>query len=316
MLNMNKQEVNLDLIIIGSGPAGLTASIYATRAKLNSIVLENEIVGGQITGTYSIENYPGFITVGGEELAERMRDHALKLGGKIEEFDPILSVSFSNEEKIIETENKIYKPKAVIIAGGSQPRKLPVPEESKFHGNGIHYCELCDAAIYENKDVIAVGGGNSALEGITFLSKYAKSITVVHQFDYFQGNKTNQDEVLNNPKVKVIWESEVRHASGDSKLEGVSIENIKTKEVSEIKADGIFVFIGRVPATDLYIDSITLNKWGYITTDENMRTNIKGVFAAGDIRDKMFRQITTATADGTIAALMAERFITKKEDSI
>ncbi|WP_415876311.1 thioredoxin-disulfide reductase [Clostridium sp.] len=311
---MSKQIEELDLVIIGSGPAGLTASIYATRAKLNSIVLENEVIGGQIIGTYTIENFPGFTTIGGAELAEKMRDHAVKLGGKIEEFDPIISVKLSDDEKVIETENKIYKPKAVIIATGSEPRKLPIPEEEKFHGNGIHYCELCDAAMYEGKDVVAVGGGNSALEGIIFLAKYAKSITVVHQFDYFQGNKTNQDAVLNNPKVKIIWNSEVRHAIGENKLESVSIENIQTKEMSEIKTDGVFVFIGRIPATDLFKDAISLNEWGYILTDEKMRTNIKGVYAAGDVRDKMFRQITTATADGTIAALMAERFITKKED--
>lgn len=314
MLNMSKQVEVLDLVIIGSGPAGLTASIYATRSKLNSIVLENEVVGGQIVGTYTIENYPGFITIGGAELAERMHNHAAELGGRIDEFDPIVSVKLSDEEKTIETQNKIYKPKAVIIAAGSQARKLPIPEEAKFHGKGIHYCELCDAAMYEGKDIIAVGGGNSALEGIVFLAKYAKSITVIHQFDNFQGNQTNQDEVLNNPKVKVIWDSEIRHAIGEDKLESVSIENIKTKEVSQIKTDGIFVFIGRIPATDLFKDSIVLNQWGYISTDENMRTNIKGVYAAGDIRDKMFRQITTATADGTIATLMAERFITKKED--
>ncbi|KYH28238.1 Thioredoxin reductase [Clostridium thermopalmarium DSM 5974] len=314
MLNMSKQTEELDLVIIGSGPAGLTASIYATRAKLNSIVLENEVIGGQIIGTYTIENYPGFTTIGGAELAEKMHNHAINLGGKIDEFDPIVSVKLSDDEKIIETENKIYKPKTVIIATGSRARRLPIPEEGKFHGNGIHYCELCDAAMYEEKDVVAVGGGNSALEGIIFLAKYAKSITVVHQFDHFQGNKSNQDTVLNNPKVKIIWNSEVRHAIGENKLEAISIENTQTKEISEIKTDGVFVFIGRTPATDLFKNTIALNEWGYILTDENMRTNIKGVYAAGDVRDKMFRQITTAIADGTIAALMAERFITKKED--
>ena len=314
MLIMNKAVENLDLVIIGSGPAGLTAAIYATRAKLNSIVLENEVVGGQITGTYTIENYPGFTSIGGAELAERMQNHALELGARIDEFDPIISVKLSDDEKIIETENKIYRPNAVIIASGSQSRRLPVPEEKNFYGKGIHYCELCDAALYEGKDLIAVGGGNSALEGALFLTKYAKSLTVVHQFDNFQGNKTNQELLLNNEKVKVIWDSEIRHVVGTDKIEAVTIENIKTKEISELKADGIFVFIGRIPATDLFKDSIKLNEWGYIKTDETMRTNIKGVYAAGDIRDKMFRQITTATADGTIAALMAERFITKKEE--
>lgn len=314
MLSMEKKIESIDLVIIGSGPAGLTAAIYATRAKLNSIVLENEIVGGQIIGTYTIENYPGFTSISGEELATRMQTQAAGLGAKIDEFDPIVSVNLSDVDKTIETQNKIYKPKSVIIAAGSQSRKLPIPEESKFHGNGIHYCELCDGAMYEGKDVVVVGGGNSALEGALFLTKYSKSITLVHQFDNFQGNKTNEDELLNNPKVKVIWDSEVRHAIGNEKLEAVSIENIKTKQVSEIKTDGIFVFIGREPATNLFKDSIKLDQWGYIPTDENMKTNIKGVYAAGDIRVKMFRQITTATADGTIAALMAERFITNKEE--
>jgi thioredoxin reductase (NADPH) len=311
---MNKPVENLDLVIIGSGPAGLTAAIYTTRAKLNSIVLENEIVGGQITGTYTIENYPGFTSIGGAELSERMQNHALGLGARIDEFDPIIDVKLSDDDKTIETQNKIYKTKTVIISAGSQSRRLPIPEEKNFYGKGIHYCELCDGALYEGKDLIAVGGGNSALEGALFLTKYAKSLTVVHQFDNFQGNKTNQELLLNNEKVKILWDSEIRHALGTNKIEAVTIENIKTKEITELKADGIFVFIGRIPATELFKDSVSLNQWGYIPTDENMRTNIKGVYAAGDIREKMFRQITTATADGTIAALMAERFLTKKEE--
>lgn len=309
---MNKKEKLLDLVIIGSGPAGLSAAIYAARMELDFIVLENEIIGGQIRSTYSVENYPGFKSISGEELVNKIYNQALDLGARIDEFDEIKCIKLTDEEKLIETYEHIYKPKTVIIAAGAKYRPLPIPEEKKYHGNGIHHCELCDGEFYKDKNLIVVGGGNSALEGAIFLSRYAKNITMVHQFDNFQGEKSLQEEVFNNSKIKVIWNTEIRNAFGENKLENVLVENIKTKEQYKINVDGIFVYIGMTPNTDLYKDYIDLNKAGYILADESTKTNVEGVFAAGDVREKQFRQLVTANADGAVAALTAERYISEK----
>ena len=297
------------MVIIGAGPAGLTAAIYALRAKLNTIVLENELVGGQIRETYTVENFPGFDFISGADLADNMEKHAKKVGADINEFGNIQRVKLTDDEKIIETDDTIYKTKAVIIATGAKARNLPIPEEEKLHGKVIHYCELCDGALYQGKDVVVVGGGNSAIEAAIFLTKYAKNITIVHQFDYFQAQKYSQDELFKHNNIKIIWDSEIRNIVGEDKIEKIIIENIKTKEKSDLKADGVFVYIGYEPKTELFKDYININKWGYIETDENMETNIKGVFAAGDVRNKTIRQLTTAVNDGTIAALMAEKYI-------
>lgn len=312
---MNKEIKFVDLMIIGGGPSGLTAAIYASRLKLDSILIEDELIGGQVKSTYVVENYPGFISISGEELGDKMYEQAINLGATIDEFDKIISIKLTDEEKVVETENYIYRPSAVIIATGSKHRKLPVPEEENFHGNGIHYCEICDGEMYEGKDIAVIGGGNSAVEAAIFLSRYASSITVIHQFDNFQADKSNQEELFNNPKIKVIWDSEARHALGDEKLEGLAIENLKTKEISQIKFDGVFVYIGMIPKTGKFKEDLNLNSYGYIEAGETTETNVKGVFAAGDVRTKPFRQITTATSDGAIAALMAERYILQKKKS-
>lgn len=304
-----KEEKQLDLVIIGAGPAGLTAAIYAVRAKLNTIVLENELVGGQIRETYTVENFPGFDTISGADLADKMQNHAVKLGADINEFGNIQDIKLTDDEKVIETEDVIYRTKAVIIATGAKSRRLPIPEEEKLHGKVIHYCELCDGALYQGKDIVVVGGGNSAVEAAIFLTKYAKNITIVHQFDYLQAEKYSQDELFKHNDIKIIWNSEVRNIVGEDKIEKIIIEDINTKEKSDIKSDGVFVYIGYEPKADMFKDFIHINKWGYIETDENMQTNIKGVFAAGDVRFKNIRQLTTAVNDGTIAALMAEKYI-------
>lgn len=309
---MNKKEKKLDLIIIGCGPAGLTAAIYASRLKLDMVVLEDEIIGGQIRGAYEIENYPGFINVKGLDLSDKMYEQATKLGAKIDEFDNIILVKLTDDEKIIETENVIYKPTAVIIATGSKHRELPIPEEKKFHGNGIHYCELCDGQMYEGKDILVVGGGNSAVEAAIFLSRYGNKITLIHKYDYLKADKSNQEELYANTKINIISNSKVQNALGEHKLEGVVIENLKTKDITNLKVDGVFVYIGLLPKTHLFKDYLRLNEFAYIEAGETTETNIKGVFAAGDVREKMFRQITTATADGTVAALMAQKYLLER----
>ncbi|AWI07752.1 NAD(P)/FAD-dependent oxidoreductase [Clostridium drakei] len=302
-----KKEKKLDLLIIGSGPAGLTAAIYAARLKLKTLILEDELVGGQIKDAYTVENYPGFISISGSDLIDKIQNQAINYGVEIDEFDKIVSVKLTNNEKIIETKSYIYKPKAVIIAAGAKKRELPISEEKNFHGKGIHYCELCDGHLYEGKHIAVVGGGNSAVQAANFLSKYAKKITLIHKRNYLRADKKNQQELFDNKKVEILWNSKIQHAIGDNKLEAVLIEN--EKETYKLDLDGIFVYIGVAPRTDLYKDYLNLNSSGNIEASETCETNIKGVFAAGDVRTKPFRQLTTAVSDGTTAALMAEKYI-------
>lgn len=306
---MSKNIKEIDLIIIGAGPAGITASIYASRAKLNSLLLEEAIIGGQVRNSYSIENYPGFKKTSGIELSDLMYEQALSLGSKIDEFDMIEKVQLTDNEKIVETNSYIYKTKAVIIATGAEPKKLPIPNEQKYSGKGVHYCAVCDGAMYEGKIVGVVGGGNSALEEAVFLSRFAKKVLIIRRHDYFNGEKKLLDEVEANPKIEIMYNWDLVDVNGDNFMTSAKIKNTKTEEEKEIELDAVFGYIGTEPKTSLFKDYIELSKSGYIITDEDMRTNVKGVYAAGDVRDKKYRQITTAVSDGTIAALDAEKYI-------
>lgn len=308
---MSKEIKELDLIIIGGGPAGLTAAIYAGRANLNTLLLENNTLGGQVRNSYIVENYPGFKSVQGSELADLFQSQAEEFGAVIDEFDLIEKVHLSDDEKIIETETYIYKPKAVIIATGAQPKKLPVPQESKFNGRGIHYCAVCDGAMYNGKKIGVVGGGNSALEEAIFLTKFAEKVYLIRRYDYFNAEKMRVDEVLNNPKIEVLFNKNLVDVDGNDFLESAIIEDTKTGERSELELSAIFGYVGTEPKTDELKGFINLTENGYIITNEDMETNIKGVYAAGDVRDKKYRQITTAVSDGTIALLNAEKFITE-----
>ena len=308
---MSKEIKNLDLMIIGGGPAGLTASIYASRAKISMILIEDAILGGQVRNSYSIENYPGFKNIEGDKLASLMQEQAEEQGAIIDEFDYIERVKLSNLEKEIETSNYIYKVKALIISTGATPRKLPIPSEEKFLGRGVHYCAICDGAMYTDKIVAVVGGGNSALEEANFLTKFAKKVIMIRRHEYFNGEASLIKEVEDNSKIEIMYNFDLIDVYGDTFIEGAKIINTKTNEKSDLKIDGVFGYIGTEPKTKLFKDFIKLNKQGYIITDENMQTNIKGVYAAGDVREKEFRQITTAVADGTIAALHLEKYINK-----
>lgn len=309
---MSKETKELDLIIIGGGPAGLTAAMYAGRAKLKTLLLENKIVGGQVRNSYTIENYPGFKTIQGGELADIFQAQAEEFGAIIDEFDLIENISLSDDEKIIETETYIYKPKAVIIATGASPRKLPIPQESEFAGKGIHYCAVCDGAMYEGKRIGVVGGGNSALEEAVFLTKFAEKVYLIRRYDYFKGEQSLIDEVFNNSKIEVLLNEDLIAVNGNAFLECATIKNTKTGEISQLNVDAIFGYIGTEPKTESVKEYVKLNEQGYIITDEDMQTNIKGVYAAGDVREKKYRQITTAVSDGTIALLNAEKYILEK----
>ena len=311
---MAKQVKEIDLIIIGAGPAGLTAAIYASRARLDMLLLEDKVVGGQVKNSYTVENYPGFKKVSGSELADLMQQQAEELGANIEEFDIIENVKFDGDEKIVETEEYIYKPKAVIIATGASPKKLPVRNEEKFAGKGIHYCAVCDGAMYQNKIIGIVGGGNTALEEALFLTNFAKKVYLIRRYDYFRGEKAVIEEVENNEKIEILYNEDLIAVEGDIFVEKGIIKNTITGEEKEIELEAVFGSIGHEPMIDLFKDYIDISEGNYIITDENMRTNIPGVYAVGDVREKEYRQITTAVADGKIAALEAEKYIKKLDN--
>lgn len=310
---MSKEVKFKELIIIGGGPAGLTSAIYAKRAKLDILLLEDQIIGGQVRNSYTIENYPGFKTVTGGELADLMQGQAEELGAEIDEFDMIEKVDFSGDLKIIETSNYIYKTNAVIISTGATPRKLPMENEAKFSGKGVHYCAVCDGAMYDGKIIGVVGGGNSALEEALFLTKFAEKVLLIRRYDYFRGEKSTLEEVKNNPKIEILYNEDLVNVDGDNFVQRGIIKNTQTGESKEIPMDAVFGYIGTEPKTDHFKDYVDLTKGGYIKANELMRTNVPGVFAAGDVREKEYRQITTAVADGTIAALEAERYIVENK---
>ncbi|OOM81685.1 thioredoxin reductase [Clostridium puniceum] len=308
---MSKERKELDLMIIGGGPAGFTAAMYAGRAKLNTLLLENEILGGQVRNSYTIENYPGFKQIDGGKLADIFQEQAEALGAKIDEFDSIQNVDISDDKKIVETESYIYEPKAIIFATGASPKKIPIPQESQFAGKGIHYCAICDGAMYQGKKLAVVGGGNSALEESIFLTRFAEKVYLIRRYDYFKGEQALIDEVFNHPKIEVLLNEDLVEAKGNEFLEAITIRNTKTQELSNLEVNAVFGCIGNEPRTEVAKEYLKLNEQGYIITDEDMQTNINGVYAAGDVREKKYRQITTAVADGTIALLNAEKYILK-----
>jgi thioredoxin reductase (NADPH) len=303
-----------DLIIVGAGPAGMTAAIYAARARLKTLVLDSSVPGGQVKTTHKVSNYPGFPEdIKGTELAAAFTKQAERFGAKVRRAVEITELDLKALEKrfVLDEEDEVTAP-AVVVATGAKPRNLGVDGESRFKGRGISYCATCDGAYFEGKDIHVIGGGNSAVEESLFLTQFAKSVTIIHQFDHFQCEAATAQEALANPKIKVIWDSEPRGFMGEKALERIRIENVKTHETTEMATDGVFIFVGMQPQTELLKGIVPLNQWGYVETDEGMGTPIPGLFVAGDVRSKKFRQITTAVADGTIAALSAQKYLREK----
>jgi len=312
------QEISCDLIILGAGAAGLSAAIYAARSKLNVVVIDQNIPGGQAASTYHIANYPGTDSViKGSELVGNMRDQALMFGAAIDDLKEVFEINLQPEIKSVRTEDIIYYAPAVIIAAGGQPRALTAEGADEFKGRGVHYCATCDGAMYEDRKVVVVGGGNSALEEALFLTRFASHVTIVHQFDEFQAYRIAQDEVFANNKIDIIWDSEIKRVNGlEHSLQSVVIQNTKTHEQTEIPTEGAFVFIGYQPASDWFRGQIELDETGYIKAGEDTLTSLEGVFAAGDIRTKPLRQVVTAAADGAVAAVMAERYIVGRREAL
>ena len=305
--------MNYDIIIIGAGPSGLTAGIYAARAKAKVLIVNEGSVGGQMVLTHKIENYPGVESISGYQLSKIMRKQAKTFGCDIKTGVELTKISLEGDVKSIEIDSKeTFTAKSIIIASGGRSRSLNVKGENEFKGRGISYCATCDGDFYQNMEIIVVGGGNSALEEAVSLTKYASKVTIIHQFDHFQGYQHAIDEAKANPKINFLLESKIVEFLGTEKVEKVKVENLKTGEINEMSIAGVFIFIGYVPQTERFKGIIELNQWGEIIVDENLQTNQKGVFAAGDARVTRTRQITTAVADGTVAALRAVDFINQK----
>ncbi len=299
-----------DTIIIGGGAAGLTAGIYTSRAKLSTLILNEGAVGGQMVLTEEIANYPGVATTKGYMLANTMKVQAKSFGCKIKSGIKIKNYSFNEKVKVVELEDRrVFKGKSVILTPGGRPRSLNIEGEEQFKGKGISYCATCDGDFFTDKEVVVVGGGNSALEEAVALTSFATKVTIVHQFDHFQAFEHAIQEARKNSKIEFIMESELRGFYGSNQLEKVSIEHLPTGKITEFKTDGTFIFVGYQPNTESIAGLVELNERKEIIVDDDKKTNIEGVFAAGDCIVKKYRQVTTAVADGTIAALSAAEYL-------
>lgn len=306
---MAKETIRKDVVIIGAGMAGLTAALYAGRMNFSTLVLENAIVGGQIANATGIENYPGFLSVSGSDLIQTVQQQAESFGAVVDEFDAIERVTLEGEVKRVETEEAVYETPVIIIASGMSRKKLPLVEEAKYAGRGVHYCELCDGHMYQDKIIAVMGGGNAALDAANFLSRYAKKLYLVHR-SRLRADDVSQKRLRENPKAEILLETEIRALKGEGKLEAIEIFDKKAGEARELAVDAIFVNIGVQPNTALFEGQAEINEKGHIVAGEDCRTKIPGVFAAGDIREKEIHQLTTAASDGTTAALLAEKYIT------
>lgn len=303
-----------DVIIIGAGPAGLAAGLYASRARLKTLIIEKEKAGGQIVTTDEVANYPGSIeNATGPTLIARMEEQAKEFGAEFT-LDTIVDAQLEGETKILKGEKEEYQSKTVIVATGANPRAIGCPGEKELVGRGVSYCATCDAAFFEDLEVFVVGGGDTAVEEGMYLAKFARKVTIIHRRDELRAAKSIQEKAFANDRMHFMWDSEVTEIKGDGIVESMTVKNTKTGETTEIVAHeddgtfGIFPFIGFIPATKLFEGKIEMED-GYIPTDANMKTNIDGVFAAGDVRVTPLRQVVTAAADGAVAAVQAEKYI-------
>ncbi len=301
--NIRPAVSEFDVIVLGAGPGGLTAGLYLCQSKINTVLVDISLPGGHVSTTHEVSNYPGFIEPqAGYMLSHNMSEQTKLCGTVYKVAVDITSVDLEKKEVVID-EYETIRARKIVIATGTTPNLTGAPGERELKGKGISYCATCDAKYFDGKEVVVIGGGNSAVEESEYITRFADKLTIVHQFDKFTANKQAQDKVLNNPKISVIFDNEPRSfvRSGDKLI--TEIENVKSKKRQKLVTDGVFIFIGMKPNIELFRDKLELDKWGYIKTDEDMRTSIPGVYAVGDVISKKYRQITTAVADGTIAAM-------------
>ncbi|WP_270583596.1 thioredoxin-disulfide reductase [Bacillus smithii] len=310
------EEKIYDVIIIGAGPAGMTAAVYASRANMSTLMIERGVPGGQMTNTEEIENYPGYDSILGPELSNKMFEHAKKFGAEYA-YGDIKQIIDGEEYKTVDAGTKQFKARSIIIATGAQFKKLGVPGESEFGGRGVSYCAVCDGAFFKGRELVVVGGGDSAVEEGVYLTRFASKVTIVHRRDKLRAQKILQQRAFENEKIDFIWNHTVKEIHGkDGKVNAVTLVNTITGEEKEFKTDGVFVYIGMVPLTKPFENLNITNEAGYIVTNELMETSVPGVFAAGDVREKNLRQIVTATGDGSIAAQSAQRYVEELKEKL
>ncbi|GAF65623.1 thioredoxin-disulfide reductase [Alkalihalobacillus trypoxylicola] len=303
-----------DVIIAGAGPAGMTAAVYTSRANLSTLMIERGIPGGQMANTEEVENYPGFEHILGPELSNKMFEHAKKFGAEYA-YGDIKEIKDEGELKVVHAGSKEYKTRAVIVTTGAEYKKIGVPGEKEYSGRGVSYCAVCDGAFFKNRELVVIGGGDSAVEEAVYLTKFASKVTVIHRRDQLRAQKILQDRAFNNDKVEFIWDHVVNEINGENgKVSSVSIESTKTGEVKDFSADGVFIYIGMLPLNQSVQNLGILNDEGYIVTNELMETSVPGIFAAGDVREKNLRQIVTATGDGSIAAQQVQHYLEELEE--
>lgn len=310
------QEKIYDVIIIGAGPAGMTAAVYTSRANLSTLMLERGVPGGQMANTEEVENYPGYDHILGPELATKMFEHAKKFGAEYA-YGDVKEIIDGEQYKTVVTSNQQYKARAIIIATGAEYKKLGVPGEKELGGRGVSYCAVCDGAFFKGKELVVVGGGDSAVEEGVYLTRFASKVTIVHRRDQLRAQKILQQRAFANEKIDFIWNHTVKQINEkDGRVGSVTLVHTQTGEEREFPCDGVFIYIGMVPLTKPFVSLGITNENGYIETNELMETKVAGIFAAGDVREKSLRQIVTATGDGSIAAQSAQHYVEELKEKL
>lgn len=310
------QELNYDVIILGGGPAGFSAGIYAARGNVKTAIVDISMLGGQPSNYLELENYPGFDLIGGYDLMEKFETHADKFGVEKFPMQEIQKIELATETKKIITKDKTFNAKTLIIATGAQSKKLNISGEKEFLGRGVSYCAVCDGAFYRDKTVAIIGGGNAAVEEGIYLTRFAKKVYIIHRRDKLRADKIVQERAFKNPKIEFIWNTIPTEIKGNNNVEKLILQNTQTNEIKELNIDGVFPYIGFTPNTDLINGQIQQNEQGFIKTDEYLNTSIKGVYAIGDVRETPLRQVITAAADGAIAAVSAIKYLEEIESEV
>jgi thioredoxin reductase (NADPH) len=310
------EEKIYDVVIIGAGPAGMTAAVYTSRANLSTLMIERGIPGGQMANTEDVENYPGFDHILGPELSTKMFDHAKKFGAEYA-YGDVKEIVDGEEYKTIKAGSKEYKTRSIILSTGAEYKKIGVPGEKELSGRGVSYCAVCDGAFFKGKELVVIGGGDSAVEEGVYLTRFASKVTIVHRRDKLRAQKILQQRAFDNEKIDFLWNKTVKEIHGENnKVAGVTLVDTVTGEESQFKADGAFIYIGMLPLNAAFKDLGITNEAGYVETNEQMETRIPGIFAAGDIREKTLRQIVTATGDGSIAAQAVQHYVEELMEKI
>jgi thioredoxin reductase (NADPH) len=308
------QDKIYDVIVIGSGPGGMTAALYTSRSDLSTLIIERGAPGGQLINTAEVENYAGFKSIKGPELANNMYEGATQFGAEYT-FGDVREIIDGKEYKQIITSNKIFKARTIVIATGAEHKKIGIPGENELNGRGVSYCAVCDGAFFRDRPLVVVGGGDSAVEEGTYLTQFASKVTIVHRRDELRAQQILQDRAFNNDKVDFIWDTVVEEIEGENNVDGLQLRNVKTGEVSELPADGVFIYIGLLPNSDAFLDLGITDQEGWIVTDDHMETSAPGIFAVGDVRQTVLRQVATAVGDGSIAGDAAYKYVESlKED--